>query len=153
MNYDKELKSTHSKSKAQWWRMGLIMGFIVTLGIINFGCKKCEECEECDPDEYYIKYAVGLDTRYMGVGLDIVYTNEYNETTPFSTESSWNMTLGPVEKGFTASLSGATQTTPGNTILLVKIYVSKNDSPFALKASDESDDLTAPLQIDYTIDY
>jgi hypothetical protein len=49
-------KSTHSNSKAQWWRTGLIMGLIFTIGIINFGCEKCEEC---DPDEYYVKYETG----------------------------------------------------------------------------------------------
>ena len=122
---------------------------ILAFGIISFGCEKCEEC---DPDEYYIKYAVAVQTIYMGVALDIVMTNEYNETTPISTTGSWNMTIGPVEKGFNASLSAATEREISSTILITKIYVSKNDGPFAEKASGESD-TSEPVQIDYTIDF
>ncbi|MEK0338407.1 MAG: hypothetical protein QQN41_13335, partial [Nitrosopumilus sp.] len=64
MNYDNELKLTHSKSKTQWWRMGLIWGFIFTFGIINFGCDK--ENEEIVSDEYYVKYEVNSSTIYVG---------------------------------------------------------------------------------------
>ena len=130
------------------------MGLIFTIGIINFGCEKCEECEECDLDEYYIKYAVGVQANSYKVPIDIVIRNEHDKTTPYSDTDSWNITLGPVKKGFTASIwVEFGHTFLGDATLIAKIYVSKNDSPFALKEEAESADTNEPVQIDYTIDY
>ena len=53
---------------------------------------------------------------------------------------SWNQTYGPVKKGFRASVS------VGSSLVTVEIYVSKNNGPFALKASKSGDN-------SYTIDF
>ena len=124
---------------------------ILALGIFNFGCEKCE----CDPDEYYIKYAVGVQTNHIWVPIDIEIINEYGDKVSYSDTDSWNITVGSVEEDFTASLRVELDQNNffGDATLLPKIYVSKNDSPFALKESGESDDLSEPLEIEYTIDY
>jgi hypothetical protein len=127
----------------------IVLLVILAFGVINFGCDKCE----CDPDEYYIKYETYGTTRYVGHNLDISISMENSEITTFTTDpqGSWETVIGPVKKGFTASISVETSHT--DLTLEASISVNKNDSPFALKASGESDDLSEPLEIEYTIDY
>ena len=122
---------------------------ILALGVFSSGCEKCE----CDTDEYYVKYETYGTTPYVGHNLDISISMENSEITTFTTapQGSWETVIGPVKKGFTASISVETSHT--DLTLEASISVNKNDSPFALKASGESDDLSEPLQIEYTIDY
>ena len=153
MNYDKELNLTHSKSKAQWWRMGLIWGLIFTSGIINFGCKKGNEI---NPDEYYVKYEVNSSANYYGDKLNVTINTEDNVSTTFVIDQRklWETVIGPVQKGFNATLKvSAKSETYDKLKLYTKIYVSKNDSPFAVKESDGSDIPRDNVQISYTIDY
>ena len=154
MNCNNELKLTHSKSKAQWWRMGLIWGFIFTFGILNFGCEKCDEIS--DSDEYYVKYEVSSTTIYFGGKLDVTINTENNEnmTITIPHRILWETIIGPVQKGFNATLevdSGGENTTQLR--LYTQISVSKNGSPFALKKIDGSDTPRDFVQISYTIDY
>ena len=121
----------------------IVLLVILAFGIFNFGCEK---------NEYYVKYAVGLDTRYMGVALDITYINDNNEATRLTATDVWSMTIGPVDEDFNASLSVATQREISNTTLIANIQVSKNDGPFVIKASGESD-TSEPVQIEYAIDF
>ena len=123
---------------------------ILVLGIVSFGCEKCD----CDSDEYYIKYAAGAETIYSGGTLSINMRDENNENSSLDvTRNSWDIVIGPVGKGFTASLS-VSSTYRYHTTLKAFIYISKNDSPFALKASDASDSEEGdPVDISFTIDY
>lgn len=124
---------------------------LVILAFVLFisGCEKCD----CGSDDYYIKYETYGTTQYVGHNLDISISMENSEITTFTTgpQGSWETVIGPVKKGFTASISVETSHT--DLTLEASISVSKNDSPFALKASGESDDLSEPLQIEYTIDF
>ena len=127
---------------------------IIILAILAFvvfisGCEKCE----CDTDEYYVKYETYGTTRYVGHNLNISISMENSEITTFTTapQGSWETVIGPVKKGFTASISVETSHT--DLTLEASISVNKNDSPFALKAIGESNDLSEPLEIEYTIDY
>lgn len=150
MNYNKELNLTHSKSKAQRWYIGLIWGLIVTFGIVNFGCQ-CD-CEEAT-DEYYVKYEVYSDAHpYIGVKLHTTVNNEDDTDMNFTFDANtqWETIIGPVQKGFKATLEVSTD---GEILIHAKIYVSKNDSPFAIKASDGSDLSRSIVQLSYTIDY
>ena len=154
MNYNKELNLTHSKSKAQWWRKGLIWGFIVTIGIISFGCDS--ENEIIDLDEYYVKYEVNSSTIYSGGKLDVTINKETNEdmTIIINKRQKWEVVIGPVKKDFNATLKVKSKSTDYNHLrLYTNIYVSKNDSPFALKESDGSDTPRDAVQINYAIDY
>ena len=129
----------------------IVLLAILAFGVIISGCEKCE----CDPDEYYIKYAVGVESgRVYNVPIDIEIINEYGDKVSYSDTDSWYITLGSVEEDFTASLSvELDQNYHGGATLTANIQVSKNDGPFVVKASGESADLNDPVQIDYTIDF
>ncbi|MBN2828826.1 MAG: hypothetical protein JXR56_00735 [Candidatus Cloacimonetes bacterium] len=141
-----------SKSKVQWWRIILILGFIVAFGMINFGCQ-CD-CEEA-PDEYYVKYEVNCSGLVGSPIAEIIVSSENGDLT-FNLDhfSPWETTIGPVQKGFNATLK--VNVTNAVVLLYGYIHVSKNDSPFALKASDGSESINDPIsnvQLSYTIDY
>ena len=121
---------------------------ILALGMFNFGCDKCE----CDTDEFYIQYAVGVLSIDSGEVIDIFYRDDNNETITLSTDTAFSIVLGPVEKGFTASLSAVTGREIGNTTLIVNILVAKNDGPFISKRYAEM--VTSGIMgTEYTIDF
>lgn len=157
MNCNKELNLTQSKSKAQWWRMGLIWGVIVTFGFINSGCNKDnEEMGELVSDEYYVKYEVNSTTIYTGGKLDVTINTEKNNNTTIIIDKRtlWETVIGPVQKGFNATIKITSPTATSNQLrLYTNIYVSKNGSPFALKKNDGSDTPRDSVQLNYTIDY
>jgi hypothetical protein len=150
----KELDLTHSKSKAQWCRRGLIWVFIVTFGIINFGCNNRNKIS--DIDEYYVKYEVNSTTIYIGDKLNVTLNTEKNTNMTLTIDQRilWETVIGPVQKGFNATLSVNSASETYNQLrLYTNIYVSKNSSPFALKKNDGSDTPRNSVQINYTIDY
>ena len=154
MNCNKKLKSTHSKAKTRWWRLVLIWGFIFTFGIINFGCDKEDEIN--DIDEYYVKYEISSSTIYSGGKLNVTINTENNTNTTIiiNKNTTWETVIGPVQKGFNATLKAISPTETYNQLrLYATIYVSKNGSPFALKEIDGSDTPRDSVQINYTIDY
>jgi len=138
------------KPKAQRWRIGLIWGFIFALGIINFGCDKGDDI---DPNEYYVKYVFNSSSIHIGGKIDVTITAEDNEAKTFVVyqRQRWETTIGPVKKGFLASLQAVAAST--NQSLSAEIQVSENDSPFALKEIDDSDERRDNIQVSYTIDY
>ena len=152
MKRNKELNLTHSKSKAQWWRKGLIWGFIVTLGIISFGC---DSDDEGFTDEYYVKYEVNSTAIHIGGKLNVVLNSETNEdlSITINKRQKWEVVIGPVRKGFDSKLKVSSIGTDDWLRLYTNIYVSKNDSPFALKMSDGSDKVRQSVELDYSIDY
>lgn len=154
MNYDKKFNLKHSKSKTQWLRKGLIWGFIFTFGIINFSCDN--ESEIIDLDEYYVKYEVNSSTIYSGGKLNVTLSSETNEnmSITINKRQKWEVVIGPVQKGFNATLNVNSPTETYNQLrLYTNISVSKNGSPFALKKSDGSNERRDSVQLNYTIDY
>ncbi len=154
MNCNKEINFTHSKFNAQWWRWGLIIGFFVFFGILNFGCDKSDDGN--GPDEYYVKYEVNSSTIYSGEKLNVTINTEKNTTITISinARTQWEAVIGPVQKDFNATLDVIKAGTPDSQLqLYTQISVSKNGSPFALKKLDGSDTPRNSVQINYTIDY
>ena len=154
MNHEEKSNPTRSKAKAQWWRKLLVWGFIVTIGISIISCKK--ENGNNVTDEYYVKYEVNSTTIYFGGKLDVTLNSETNETMTITIDQRtlWETVIGPVQKGFNATLKvSATGETHDKLRLYTNIYVSKNDSPFALKKSDGSDTPRDSVDLSYTIDY
>lgn len=84
-------------------------------------------------DNYYIKYEA-----YNGNGLS-ANGNVTTEKGILSFEDSFSETFGPVSKGFRASISVSCRHkgNGGNSTYSIRIYVSKNNEPFVLKASKE----------------
>ena len=150
MNCSKDLKSARSGFKAPVWNRLFIIVFMVTIGIINFGCQ-CD-CEEAS-DQYYVKYEINCTNLVGGHANAEIIISAENKDLTFNLEelTSWETIIGPVQKEFDATL----KVTVSNAIVLIytNIYVSKNDSPFALKASDGSDVPRSAVQLSYTIDY
>jgi hypothetical protein len=151
MNCDREMNLNQTNSKVHWWRTGLILVFIVALGMVNFGCQ-CD-CEEAS-DEYYVRYELYVDDGlHSSTMVDITVKDENNndENFTFNADSySWGTIIGPVQKGFNATLGVSVET---EVLMYLKIHVSKNDSPFAIKANDSSDTYRTSGQLSYTIDY
>lgn len=152
MNYYKELNLEWSKSKPKWWRIGLILGFIVTFGVVNFGC----DSDSKNDDEYYVKYVIQsnsggyISSRYAQIN------SENNTEISFTfSNSPWETTIGPVKKGFNAKLKAGFNShgTVSQYSINAEIHVSKNNAPFALKKSDNSNTARTSVEINYTIDY
>ena len=152
MNCIKESKSACSGFRPQSLNKMFIIGLIFAIGIINFGCQ-CD-CEEAT-DEYYVKYELWVDDGLHRVIVDITVKDENNNDESFTFDAYpqlWETIIGPVQKGFNATLNASIK----DDILILlqpKIYVSKNDSPFAIKANDNSTTGRKSAQLSYTIDY
>lgn len=153
MNYYNELKIVASKPKVIWWSNKFLLGLIFSFAVFNWSCNK-ENVKNLD--EYYVKYEINSSTIYTGGKLNVALNSEKNQNTALviNTRSSWETVIGPVKKGFNATLSVVKE---GNVDSYLKVYVqisvSKNGSPFALKKIDGSDTPRNSVQINYTIDY
>lgn len=126
--------------------IALLFGLVVT------GCSK----KEIKPDEFYVKYEGNSSTIYIGGKLDIEFTNENNQNIKMqvAARTPWEIVIGPVNKGFKASLKvSEAGNNYGNLTLQAQISASKNGSPFALKEINSSDQPRTSLEIHYTIDY
>ena len=94
-------------------------------------------------DEYYVKYTISSSFYKFGEisYADVNGTGRAHEGNYSKTSTHWSITIGPVKKGFYAFVrynSGSAD--------VVKIEVSKNNSPFAEKASGKN-------SASYTINY
>lgn len=150
MNFNKELKLNHTKSKLQRFRMDLILGIITFFGLMILGCNKE------NGDEYYVKYEVNSTTIYYGGKLNATIKTEKNDLTTISidTRTPWETVIGPVSKGFNASLAVINPGPADSHLKLnAQISVSKNNGPFALKIIDGSDLPRNSVQINYTINF
>jgi hypothetical protein len=128
--------------------MGLVCVIIVAIGLFTPGCNEKEE-----PDEYYVKYAVSSNTIYSQLTLYTTVNNENNVDLnyTFYAGAPWEKIIGPVQKGFNATLE--VSCVDAELLIGLEIYVSKNDSPFAIKASDSNGQYRKSAQLGYTIDY
>jgi hypothetical protein len=155
MNHNLKIDLKHSTSKPQMWNKGIIVGLILSIGIINFGCDNCK-CDEVNSiDEYYVKYEVNSTTIYTGSKLNVIIKTENNTNMTITINQNilWETIIGPVPKGFSGSLNvSATAETYNQLRLYTNIYVSKNSDPFALKKSDGSETPRDNVQINYTIE-
>ena len=109
---------------------------------IFFTLSSCEkdETETTTNDDYFIKYVIKGNGTYIYFSDFSVNTDHGNASFSGYQYHSWNQTYGPVKKGFRASVSVQ------SSYVTTEIYVSKNNGPFALKASKSGDN-------SYTIDF
>jgi hypothetical protein len=125
---------------------------ILSISIFTMACKK----ENSSPtSEYYVKYEVSSSTIYSGGKLNLIITNEKNSQSAITiaTRSPYEVTIGPVKKGFNASLSVSKEGSPDNQLkLYTQISVSKDGGPFALKALNGSDSPRNSAQVGYTVE-
>ena len=132
----------------------LILIFLPIAFLATNSCKK--EIEENQLDEYYVKYEVNSSTIYSGGKLSMIVNTETNDQMKIIIDQRKlsEITIGPVQKGFKATLSVNAQGETYNKLkIYARIYVSKNQSPFALKKIDDSDQPRDSVYLTYTIDY
>ena len=122
-----------------------ILVILISLSSCN---KDKDKVEMGISDEYYVKYVIKGNGTYIYFSDFSVNTDQGNVSFSGYQYHSWNQTYGPVRKGFRASVSVGSSVT-------VEIYVSKNNGPFALKASKSggNSSLTPNISQSYTIDF
>ena len=129
---------------------------LLMLSVVGFsGCKKSNSTTTVD-DQYYVKYQVTSTTIYTGNKLEVYYRSDNNQVLKETdnTPGGWSITIGPVKKGFNASVQvNELGNNYGHLTLQSQISVSKNNSVFATKASDNSTTPRTSLQLGYTINY
>ncbi len=106
--------------------------------------------------EYYVKYEVNSSTIYTGRKLEVLFRSDNNQIIKdtINARSPWEMTIGPVNRGFNANIQvNELVDNYGHLTLQSQISISKNSSAFALKASDNSSTPRTSVQIDYSINY
>ena len=116
---------------------------ILVILISLSSCKKDETnttTNNTTNDDYLVKYVIKGNGPYIYFSDFSVNTDQGNVSFSGYQYHSWNQTYGPVKKGFRASVSVE------SSLVTVEIYVSKNNGPFALKASKSGDN-------SYTIDF
>lgn len=157
MNYHKKQNLGQSKSNPKWFLKKLIWIFVITLGFINLGCEK-EDSNDTNSivenyDEYYVKYIVKSSSIYTLSRTAQISSEDNNSSFTFN-NSPWEVTIGPVKKGFFASISAhfITSQILAKTYINVEIQVSKNSSPFALKASNNSTEVRYSASTSYAVD-
>jgi DnaJ-class molecular chaperone len=148
----KRNRLVQAQSKVKYARLGIIPILIFVFGLLNVGCSK----NKSKSDDYYIKYEVKSSTIYIGGKLNIELTNENNQKTTMQipTRTPWEAIIGPVKKGFNATLKvNEAGNNYGQLKIDTQISVSKNDSPFAIKEINNSNDPRTSVEINYKIDY
>ena len=139
--------------KTYCFRWMYIIGFILYMGMINTSCEK--DKTETINDEYYVKYIVNSSTKYIGGKLNVSINSESNKEMNFiiNQRTPWDIIIGPVGKEFNAILKVNSEYESSDLRINTSIEVSKNDSPFALKKSNSTDDIRNSVKLNYIIDY
>lgn len=92
-----------------------------------------------DNSEYYVRYTVS--STYPYIFSNVTYADVHGTGSFMNYQTrNWTVTIGPVKKGFKAHVKNENGTATD------KIEVSKNGSPFAMKASGNN-------SASYTINY
>lgn len=108
--------------------------------------------EPQNENDYYVRYEATVTTGGLPYQYIEIY---YNVTTEkgiqkfVSTERTFNQTFGPLKKGFATEISVDASNVP-NSSCNVKIYVSRANEPFALKATNIAE---RAVNTSYIIDY
>lgn len=127
---------------------------LLTLAIISITLL-CQDCSSNNNDEYYVKYSINSTTIQIGGKLDLFITDEDGIQTEFlvNQREPSEFIIGPVDINFNADMLARDAGSAFGLKLYANIYVSKNGSPFALKATNESEQVRNFVSLSYTIDY
>lgn len=125
--------------------------------LIMIGCGNSASNAEIEEDlvEYYVRYEVKSSSIYHGGTLDVTLNDDQNKPASFTINrrQDWELVFGPVETGFEATLSIAPAGDSESRLTVeTSIHVSKNNSPFALKAHNVSQEAWRGIYIRYKIE-
>ena len=123
---------------------------------INNNGNNTENGKDDDTEEvrYYVKYEISTTTRWTNTINTVTYVSEKGAQT-FNAEgnTNWSATYGPLSYGSVVSLKICSKNKKdydygGHNHS--RIYVSKNQEPFVIKAEDSgSKDITLSYKIDF----
>lgn len=133
-------------------KLKLAMIFLISL-VIGLIISSCSQ-DEINSDNYYIKYQVDSETIYYG-NLNVLITDENSQSLSLQipSRSPWEVVIGPVKKGFSATVQvNEASNNYGHLSLYLQIHVGKNEEPFALKAINANDEPRTNASLSYIVE-
>ena len=122
-----------------------------------------QSCSKDSQNQYYVKYIIestSSNPQQTKLNLITNITDEFGKSKEIKhrTGGKWELTIGPVKKGFNSKLSTksifedpADPLMPYNAKMILKIEVSVNNGPFSSKKMDISDEWRKNAEILHTV--
>jgi hypothetical protein len=122
-----------------------------------------QSCTKDSQDQYYVKYIIestSYNIQQINFKLITIIIDEFGKPKEIkhNTGGKWELTIGPVKKGFNSKLSTssilqdiANPLMPYDAKMNLKIEVSENNAPFSSKKMDYSDEWRKNAEISYII--
>lgn len=122
-----------------------------------------QSCSKDSKNEYYVKYIIestSSNPQQIKLQLVTTITDEFSKPKEIKhkTGGKWELTIGPVKKGFNSKLSTKSifedvtdPLMPYNAKMNLKIEVSINNAPFSSKKMDDSAEWRKSAEISHTI--
>lgn len=122
-----------------------------------------QSCSKDSKNEYYVKYIIestSSNLNQKNFKLITTINDEFGKSKEIkhNTGGKWELTIGPVKKGFNSKLSTKSileditnPLLPYNAKMNLKIEVSVNNGPFSSKKMDLSDEWRKNSEISHTI--
>lgn len=122
-----------------------------------------QSCSKDSQDQYYVKYIIestSSNLNQKNYKLITTINDEFGKAkeVKHNTGGKWELTIGPVKKGFNSQLSTKSvleditnPLMPANAKMNLKIEVSINNGPFSSKKMDISDEWRKNAEILHTI--
>jgi hypothetical protein len=120
---------------------------IVFLSLISCNKINTEEAIEDNNDNYYVKYVAYEDSERIMITDVIINTPDGEMTFPGS--SKFEKSIGPIKKGFQASITVMGKGYKNGNPAYIEIHVSKNKEPFTIKLLKEANIGTGINDIGY----
>ncbi len=133
--------------------------YLALVVIVLVGCNK----NSSNNAQYYVKYVVDGGAGYPLVtsstsGLKVKLINDKNITEEYvrGNSISYEFPVGPIKKGFNATLTALRFPATASSSLYIKpklqIFVSMNNGPYVLKKEDTSNTTRDSATISYIIE-
>ena len=122
-----------------------------------------QSCSKDSKNEYYVKYIIestSSNPQQTKLQLVTTITDEFGKPKEIKhkTGGKWELTIGPVKKGFNSKLSTKSifedvtdPLMPYNAKMNLKIEVSINNGPFSSKKMDDSAEWRTSAEISHAI--
>ena len=122
-----------------------------------------QSCTKDSQDQYYVKYIIestSSNLNQKNFKLITTINDEFGKSKEIkhNTGGKWELTIGPVKKGFNSKLSTKSvleditnPLMPYNAKMNLKIEVSINNGPFSSKKMDISDEWRKNAEILHTV--
>jgi hypothetical protein len=122
-----------------------------------------QSCSKDSQDQFYVKYIIestSSNLNQKNFKLITTINDEFGKSKEIkhNTGGKWELTIGPVKKGFNSKLSTKSileditnPLLPYNAKMNLKIEVSVNNGPFSSKKMDLSDEWRKSSEISHTI--